>query len=341
MTEETSTQIIEWNVNDQAIAEVAEKCKEVDAYKDLDTAKLAKKALTKMRTALGDAHKETKAEALAFGKKCDTEKNRLLAKIREIEDPISAQLDEIKNAELAKEQGRLDAIEEAINRIEAHAADRYSLDLIQLEARQESLEAIEITDEVFQEQVERATITKQDAEMKLRLAVDAEHTAIKEKADADAQAEENRLLKEKLQKIEDEQAAINAETKRIADEEAAAQKVIDDARQAELDKQQAEIDAEKKRIRDANEAQAAADAKEKADAEAAEEAERVAEEAAKLAALQAPDLDKVLTFAALTKELIEAKPVMGSTKGADIMLDAIANLIEIEHDLLTRAEELK
>ena len=47
MTEETSTQIIEWNVNDQAIAEVAEKCKEVDAYKDLDTAKVYKGILQK------------------------------------------------------------------------------------------------------------------------------------------------------------------------------------------------------------------------------------------------------------------------------------------------------
>lgn len=330
MTEEHGTQVIEWNVNDRAIAEVAEQCKDIDAYQDIDAAKAAKKGLTKMRTTLAEAHKATKAEALAFGRKVDSEKNRLLAMIREIEDPISQQLDDIKNAEIQKEQLRLDYIAAAIDRIEAHASDRYSLTLEELADRQSALAAIDITEDVFQEQTERAALTKQDAEMKLRLAVDSEKTRIKEEAEKAAIEEENRALREKLAEQEEAQRQRDAADALVRAEEREVQRKADAARQAELERQQAELEAEKQRLADEEAArlQTIYDAEQKAEAE-------------KLAALQAPDAKKVEDYADLVKFLVDSKPVMGSTKGCEIIYEATAILTELEYTLREGAKELK
>jgi len=95
--------LINFNVNDVRIAEVKEEFKAIDAAVDMDAAKGAKKVLVKMRSTLADAHKEQKAEALAHGQKLDTEKRRLLALIAEVEDPISKQITDIKEAAARKE----------------------------------------------------------------------------------------------------------------------------------------------------------------------------------------------------------------------------------------------
>lgn len=341
MTEESSTQVIEWNVNDTAIAEVAEQCKDIDAYKNIDEAKLAKKALTKMRTALGEAHKETKAEALAFGRKVDAEKNRLLAKIREIEDPISEQLEEIKNAELIKEQQRIERIEYHLEILEAFANDRYSLTLDELRDRKSNLNAVEITEEIYQEQTERATLIKQDGDMKLGLAIHSEKERLEEEAKAAEQAEENRKLKEKLEKMEAEQRERDAADALARAEELELQRKKDAERQAELDKQAAELAAEKKRIADEEATRLRAIKDEEAREQRKIIEAQQAEDAAKLAALQAPDIEKCMAVADCINALIATKPVMGSTKGTEIIMETFAHLTEIEYTLRESAEELK
>lgn len=334
--EDTGTQVIEWNVNDKAIAEIAEACKDVDAYKDLDAAKLAKKGLTKMRTKLGEAHKETKAEALAFGRKVDAEKNRLLVLIRAIEDPISVQLTEIKEKAEREEAEREQLLMNEIERIQAYSMDRHSLTLDELNERLKNLREQEPSSEIVlsidmcgSKWVDDWDLSKEEADLKLRLAIDREETRIKEEAAKAAVEEENRVLREKLAK----QEAQDAERERKLDEQEKARnrKAREEhlERQAELDAQQAAIDAEKKRIRDENEALAEAGNK-----------ARAAEEAAKLAALQAPDKVKLTVFAGSLKDTIDSKPVMGSTAGNTILLDAIANLIATHDDLINLTEEL-
>jgi hypothetical protein len=124
-------------------------------------------------------------------------------------------------------------------------------------------------------------------------------------------------------------------------EELELQRKKDAERQAELDKQAAELAAEKKRIADeeATRLQAIKD-------EEAREQRKIieaqqAEDAAKLAALQAPDIEKCMAVADCINALIATKPVMGSTKGTEIIMETFAHLTEIEYTLRESAEELK
>lgn len=281
----TEQQVIEWSINDARIAALKTEIGHIDAYKDFDAAKAAKKRLTKARSRLNEAHKATKAEALAFGRLCDSEKNRLLGLIAEIEDPITEQLNEIKHAEERKEQERLAKIEEGIEEIVAHPADRHDLDLVNLRIRYESLEAYEVTEEVFQEKLETAEGHKEDGLLKLRLAIGkAEEAEAEAKRQAEIAAENQRKQKEldeQRKAFEEEQrkaAEAQAERDRQAAEE---QRKKDAERQAELDKQ-AEEQRKKQEALDAEEA-------ERQRKQAEEEAE-----AARLAA--APDVEKLEAY---------------------------------------------
>ena len=342
MTEEnTGSHVIAWDINKQAIAEVAEDFKDVDAYEDLEGAKAAKKTLTKMRTALTDAHKETKAEALAFGKKCDAKKNEYLALIREIEDPISEQLEEIRTAEARKEEARVAEIMGHITRLQAYALDRHSLTLEEMEQRRKTLLEEHIDPEIYQELEEDAKLSKDEADLKLRLAIDREKTRLEEEAEKKRIEAENQELRDKLAKQEAEQA----ERDRIAQEEAdakaaeerAAQKLIDDERQKELDEQQAAIDAENKRLADEQAERDRIAAEEQAELDR-QEADA---EAAKLAAMQAPDVVKLEKYAEAIDHLIGLKPVMGSNQGNIVLLDTVATLVEAYDWLKQNIEEMK
>ena len=334
MTEETESHVISWDVNKAAIAEVAEEFKDVNAYEDLEAAKVAKKTLTKMRTALTEAHKETKSEALAFGKLCDTKKNEYMVLIKEIEDPISDDLDAIKGAAAKLEEDRVARHMAEIERIQAFSLDRHSLTLDEMQERLATLRNTNLIEGKLEEFAGDWQLSKDEADLKLRLAIDAEETRLEEKAESDRIAAENQELRDKLAKSEAEQADRDATARAEQDkkdaEARAAQKVIDDERQAELDQQQADIDAEKKRIRDENEAQAEADNKAKADAEAAE-----------LAAMQAPDVVKLEKYCEAINQLIGLKPVMGSTAGNAVLLDVTADLIQVETYLKDSIEEMK
>ncbi len=286
-------QVIEFNVNDARIAEVAEQFREVDAYQDIDTAKQAKKTLTKMRTTLAAAHKEQKAESLAFGRRLDAEKNRLLGLIAEVEDPITEQLDDIKTAAAREEAERVEAIEAELFKIDALAMDRHDLSLHDLNNRREALRAIPVTEEIFQEMFETAETHVADVEMKLRIAVDQEKTRIADKQEQDELAEANRLEQEQLAA---ERAELEAEKQRLAD-----------AQKAEREAQEA-ADAEKRRIEDARiakdreelakkQAQIDEEARQLAEKQ---EAERLAEEereAAERALRLAPDTEKLVAWA--------------------------------------------
>jgi hypothetical protein len=324
--ETLENRVIQFNINDAAIAEVKEDLGEVDAYKDLDHAKAAKKTLTKMRTTLADAHKEAKAEALAYGRRCDAEKNRLLASIAEIEDPITKQLDDIKNAAAKAEEERVAGIMAKIEQIQAFALDRHDLTLDQLNERLSTLLSHpDPSEEDYDEFAEDGANAKEVSESKLRIAIMNEEARLKEAEEQERIRKENEELKEKLAKQEAEQAERDAEAKKIADAEAEEQRKKDAERQAELDAQQKAIDDENARL-----------AQEKADKEAAE----AAEEAAKIAALQAPDAEKLALYAADIHTLIENRPVLQSDAGNNILLDVTASLIQVEEFIHSKREEL-
>jgi len=317
--------VVVFSINDARIAELAEDFKEVDAYEDLEVAKAAKKSLTTMRTALGDAHKEAKADALAYGRRCDAEKNRLLVLIAEIEDPITEQLDAIKNAAAREEQQRIDKIMEGIEQIQAFALDRHDLTFEQLNERLDTLLALKVDPDFYAEMTQDAENAKEVSESKLRIAMMNEEARLKEVEAQEQTRKENEELKEKLAKSEAENAERDAAAKKVADEAAAEQKVKDDARQAELDKQAEEQAAAQKILDD----EAAAKAQKEADDQAAE-----------LAAIQAPDKEKLTLFAQAIDHLVGVKPTLQSDAGNQILLDAVASLLQTKSYIETKREEL-
>jgi len=317
--------VVAFSINDAAIAEIKEDLGEVDAYKDLDHAKVAKKTLTKMRTTLGEAHKEAKADALAYGRRCDAEKNRLLELIAEIEDPITEQLDEIKNAEAREEQQRLDKIMEGIEQIQAFALERHELTFDELNTRLDTLLALKVDPDFYAEHTQDAENAKEVSESKLRIAIMNEETRLKEEAEKEELARKNKELQDQIDKQNAENAERDAAAKKVADEAAAEQKIKDDARQAELD-EQAEKQAAAQKVLDD---EAAAKAQKEAD-----------DQAAALAAIQAPDKEKLSLFAQAIDHLVGVKPTLQSDAGNAIMLEAVSSLLQVKNYIETKREEL-
>lgn len=336
-TEAAPKAVVTFNINDQRIAEVKEELKNVDAYKDLAGAKAGKQQLTKMRTALGDSHKLVKADALAYCQTVDGEKRRLLELIAEIEDPITADLKAIKDKADNDEAERVAKIMGRIEELQAFALDRHSLTLAELEQRLETLLAKEITEELYEELLEDADNAKTVSESKLRIEIGTATERAEAARKAAESEEENRVLREKMQEMEDEQkvkddaaAAELAETNRKA---AAAQKIIDDERQKELDDQAETQRAAQKVIDDEN--QRLADEQAEKDRIAAEE------KADKIKAIQAPDVDKLTLFADAVDHLVTIRPTLQVEETNEILLTAVASLIETARVLREQTEELK
>jgi len=339
MTEESTTPVISWDINKAAIAAVAEELKGVDAYKDLDGAKAAKKQLQKMRTKLGEAHKETKADALAFGRKVDAKKNEYLGLIKEIEDPISEQLDEIKNAEALKEQDRVDAIQAQIERLQAFANDRHGLELDELQERYKTLTDEPIAEEVFQEMYDTAGLIKEDGLMKLRITMQNEKERIEEERKAAEVAAENARQKAELDARQAKMDAEDAERKARQDAEDLERRKVEqaeaDERQAEQDKIAAEQAAAQRLIDDEN----ARIAQDKADDEAAERAAEALreEDEARLAA--APDVEKLNAWATALNTQIQ--PQLLQTDAAKrIQIIGMEKLLDVVKYIINETEKL-
>ena len=321
-----ATQVIKFDINDKRIAEAKEEFKDVDAYKDLAGAKQAKTALTKMRTALGEAHKEAKAGALAYGRRCDAEKNRLLEAIGLIEDPIKKAIDDIKNTADRIEQERVDAIMARLEQIQAFALDRHDLTLEQLNNRLDTLLLHQISEDGFQEMLEDAENAKEVAESKLRIAIMNEEARLKEAEEKAELERRNQKLQEELEESRKANEERDRKDREYREEQERVQREADDKRQKELDEQAEELAAAQKKIDD----------------EQAEKDRIAAEEkAAKIAAIQAPDVEKLELYAADIKTLIDNKPTMQVEETNEIMLSAIASLIEVARYIETKAGELK
>jgi len=350
--------VIDFNVNDARIAKVAKEFEKIDATVDLKAAKAAKQTLVKMRTALGDAHKIQKADSLAFGRRLDGEKNRLLALIEVIETPIGDQLKEIKEAEERKEQDRIDAINNEIERIRAFPADRHDLTLEQLEERRTTLATIKITEEVFQEYLDQAQIFHDEADAKLRIAIINETERLAEEKRKAEQAEADRIRQEEMdaqQRKLDEQAEEQRKATELAEENTRAenekrveaerveQEKKDKARQDELDAQaetqrqeKADLEAKQKEIDDEN----ARLAQEKSDAEKIEH-QKIADQAAEDARLAAaPDVEKLARWTALLNTQLQ--PIELTTDAAKrIQTIGMEKLEGVITYIKTESEKLK
>lgn len=315
--------LIDFNVNDAAIAEVRENFKDIDASKDMDEAKFAKKVLTKMRTTLAEAHKEQKAEALAFGRLLDAEKNRLLELIGEVENPIKKQIDDVVNAVALAEDARKGLIETHLQRLASYMLDRHDLSVEQIKERRENLAKEPLTEEIYQEFLGEAKMEHEEADSKLRIVLQRELDAEEERAKQAKVEEENAALRKELEeataankKREDEQREYDAEQARVAQE----------AADAEIAKQAEELAAQQKIIDDA-------EAERKAKAKLEEEAES--------ALRRAPDREKLLHYAEMIDEMVKTKPVMESQEGANTMFVVVSDLTDLIQIIKDQVEEMK
>ena len=336
---EKPSEVINFNINDARIAEAAEQYKEVDAYKDIDAAKAAKGVLTKFRTTLAEAHKEQKAESLAYGRKLDAEKNRLLGLIAEIEDPIKTQLDEIKNTEARKEEDRISEIEHMMDSIRSYGHELDGLEVIDLQKIQSRLASLEIIEEDYQEFVVSAEGVKAESESRLRIAINS----AQKREEAQARLETQHKKQEAKQKELDQFAADLARdaSKQRAEQEkkdkaAREKQATEDAeRQAEIDRKFKEQAAElNKQAEEQDAKQAEIDAREAAELLAAE-----AEVAAARTAELAPDKEKLRMLADKITNL--HMPTVTSEEGQGILSMVTHSLEALCQNIRNRTGEME
>ncbi len=303
--------LIDFNINDARIAEAAEEYKEIDAYKDLTAAKAAKKTLVKMRSMLSEAHREQKAEALAHGQKLDAEKRRLLGLIEPIEDPITNQLDAIKNKAKLEEDKRIAKIEERIEQIRDYGLEIDRCDLVTLYSEQEELAAIEITEDEFMEFRDQAGGAKAEAEGRLRHAISKRQEYEEEQARLEQQRkdqeEQQRKLDEQQARMDAEETERNREAAEEAERKSLLYKKEQAERQAGLD---AQAEAQRREQEGIDRKQAEQDKREREERERKEVEEKEA-----LLLAQAPDVDKLLHFGERIAVISCNPPTMKSEAG--------------------------
>lgn len=295
---------VKYSIADKQIAELREQYKglSVATKEGYEAVRLAIATTRKCRVEIEKQRKELKEDALAWGRKVDSEAKRLVGLLEEIENPL---------------QEQKDSIDQEVERIRKAKAD----------AARKAIEDVERAKREAEEAERRKQCEAEEAKLKAdREALAAERK--KMEAEHQAMLDAQKLERERLDK---EERIRNAGVLKKREEMAAEQQKIDSERRA--------IDAEKQRLLQAeverqfkiNAAQEAREriereriAREKAEAEAAEAVKR---EAARVDAMQ-PDVEKIREFAKVLRAI--AFPKVESEKarlflcGIDVDLEELA-----------------
>ncbi len=323
MLAEQTTQLVTYSVTDAMIAAIRKKCEGLtaDTPQGYEEVRVAIGNIRDSRVAIEKSRVEQKAEALAFGRKVDSEAKRLTLALEAIEDPLKA-----KKAAIDDEAARVKAEAEAV-KVRAMEAE-IAANLARQEAERKAVR-----------DAEEARIAADRAQLEADRRVLAEQQRI-----ADAKAAEERATVEAAQRVERER--LDAERAKLAEERRAEEERQRAARKAEDDRLRAERDAietvrravEAERQK-AERAEFERQAKIKAESEAVEKAERdrlaAAERQARLDALK-PDLEKVRAFAESIRALVLTAPKLRTKVGKSLMdgaatgLSAVAVAIERE-----------
>lgn len=260
---------VKFQVTDAAIATLADKYSGLEIT-DAQSYKVITAGIHEMRTlrvSVEKKRKELKADALAYGRRVDSEAKRITELLLPIEDGLKAlkQTEDdrkavIKAEEKRVEQERIDAIQAKIVALSPETSDMSQLlkmSALAIQKAQEELEAKEITIEEFQEFTPDAIKAKADKIKILqecyasRVQADAEAEQIKQlQAEQEAKKEAFRIEQERF---ENERLA-KIEAQRIIDEkareeqEAERNKIL--AEQQKIEAQQKAIKEEIRRLED-------------------------------------------------------------------------------------------
>lgn len=271
-----------YSVTDKALAELREKYNDVPDASTPEGMELCKEALRELvplRTGVEKARVELKKDALEYGRKVDAEAKRITAEIVSIEKPIAdaktaeqERAEREKQEEIAREQNRIDAIEQRIGNIRSFARD-LNLPADALQGKLDALDEFNLTEELFEEYyqqaldamiatkgmikealVERVKFDEQKAEQEAEAERQAERQREldAQQAELDKQAEEVRLAQEAEQRRLDEQREAQEREQREHEERLAQEQRDKEERerqeQAERDRQAEEERQEQERL---------------------------------------------------------------------------------------------
>jgi hypothetical protein len=234
--------IVEYSATEAALAALRQKYAgivfDLTTVKGDKEARAARLELTTLRTSLEKKRKQFKAPALEFGKKIDSEASRVTAEILALEYPIDDQIkaDEARRAAEKAERDRIAAeraqgfrnriavIRSFVGKCSSIASERIAKGIAQVEQ-------VDVSAAAFEEFAAEAASAKDETLIAMRQIM------------AETKAREEEAARVEAQRIENERVA--AEQKARADALAA---------------QQAEIDRQSRELREAQEAQAKAEA---------------------------------------------------------------------------------
>ncbi|MFH2074085.1 MAG: hypothetical protein ABIJ57_01885 [Pseudomonadota bacterium] len=338
--EQTSTQVIQYNIETAIIAELDAKYKDVQEIKDetdLAFVKGGQKAYREIRLAVDLWHKTGKADIVRAGKAYDAEKKRAYELFGPGEEHLKEVRQEYETKIQREEMERTKAIHVRIAGIKAYGHGLAALNSQSIAERIDILNSMKLEKEIYMELLGEAMATLHNTKADLDIAL--KDTIKKEDEEAERKAES-----ERLEKVRQEQA----EGQRFLDEAAARhQRKVDEAnakakaqmermaeQQRQLDEQTAQLARDKqeeadRREREAEQAKLAAEAKEKAEKEAKERAEQAArdrieaekkakEEAAMKEALK-PDIEKLEKIAQDIRIYANSLPELKSEKARQLI----------------------
>lgn len=267
--------------------------------------------LVTLRTSLEKKRKEFKAPALEFGAKIDAEAKRITAEIVALETPIDAQInaDEKRRADEKAERDRIEAERVAgyiarLNTMRGCVAKAQGLPSARIANGIAAVEAIPVEPAAWEEFADQAATVKAETLAAMRTMFDV----TKAREDEDARVEAQRVENEK---VAAQQAAEAKRLQDAADALAAQQKVAADklaAEQAEFNRQRAEFDAQQ--------AEAARVARAKAEAEEQAALELARKEESDRAALAAKDELAAAKASEDGAELSPAAQALNEAEGA-------------------------
>ena len=285
--------------------------------KEMAEAKEKRLTLKKIRNGVENTRKELKEEHLRKGNAIQAVANYIKEEIVPAEDYLELQekFADIKKAERAA-QIKLDRTEKLLKYTDD--ISMYNID--------------DIEDETFD-----FLLSKVKKEYDDKVAADKTEAERLAKEEADRIAEQNRIIEEnaKLRKeAEEKETALVVERKKEADK----QSKIDAELQKELLAERAKVEAERARA-DAIEAEHRAKeellAKEEADKEAKELAELTAAKNADVAALLAPDKDKLINFSKALETIRTEKLPAVKTKAAQDVVNLIDEMLTKMQTVIT------
>ncbi len=243
LTKERSTPIVEYSVSDAAIEQLRARYTglTIQSTADYERVRVGIGEVRDIRVQVEKTRVELKADALAYGRKVDTEAKRITGLLLEIEEPLK-----LEKAKVDDEKARI--------KREKEEAERAAI-AAELKAK---LDAEEAAQKAERDRIAAEQQAESDRLAKERAALEAERAAAEEER-RKAQAiidEQNRIAQAKL---DEEAAKLKAERERLAREQferEARERAEADAR-AKVEREAAEKNAREEREAEEREHRAA------------------------------------------------------------------------------------